>query len=123
MWCFPGLMSVKLREVSMYKVLALALFAVAVSSPDLAGAADAHVDQVGKTFDPSELQLKAGDTITFHNSDDVTHNINVFDSDDNPDDKGLQKPGEDIKHTFTKPGEYLARCGIHPKMKMNIEVK
>ena len=86
-------------------------------------AADIHVDQVGKTFDPSEVSIKAGETVFFHNGDDVTHNINIFDADDNPDDKGLQKPGEDIKQTFDKPGAYMARCSIHPKMKMSIDVK
>lgn len=86
-------------------------------------AADIAVDQIGQKFDPNSVTLKVGDTLHFKNGDDVTHNINVIDGDDNADDKGLQKPGQEIAQKFDKPGSYLVKCAIHPKMKMSVEVK
>ncbi len=86
-------------------------------------AADVHVDQVGQKFDPNTVSLKVGDTVHFKNGDDVTHNINVIDGDDNADDKGLQKPGQEITQKFDKAGSYMVKCAIHPKMKMSVEVK
>jgi plastocyanin len=67
--------------------------------------------------------LKAGESIHFLNKDDVTHNINVIDSDDNANDKGLQKPGETIDQKFDKAGDFQVRCSIHPKMKMTVKVQ
>jgi plastocyanin len=88
----------------------------------LAYAAEVAVDQVNQKFSVSSLSVKAGDTVTYKNGDDVTHNINVTDPDGNTDDKGLQKPGETISETFAKPGEYDVRCSIHPKMHMKVTV-
>jgi len=85
-------------------------------------AADVDVDQVGQRFSTGSVSIKKGDKVLFKNSDDVTHNINIFDADDNPDDKGLQKPGEIVAVLFDKAGTFSARCAIHPKMKMTISV-
>jgi plastocyanin len=86
-------------------------------------AADIKIDQIGQKFDPNTATLKPGDTIHFVNGDDVTHNINIIDSDDNADDKGLQKPGQEIVQKFDKAGTYMVKCAIHPRMKMTVEVK
>ena len=86
-------------------------------------AADTTVTQSHTTFDVDSVTLKAGDNIIFSNKDDVTHNIQIVDSDDDVDDKGLQKPGQDIKANFAKAGTYKARCAIHPKMKMTVTVQ
>ncbi|MBV8060223.1 MAG: cupredoxin domain-containing protein [Alphaproteobacteria bacterium] len=89
----------------------------------IAYAADTTVTQSHTTFDVDSLSLNSGDTIIFKNADDVTHNIQIVNSDGDVDDKGLQKPGQEIKSTLTQKGEYKARCAIHPKMKMAITVK
>ena len=93
------------------------------SGPACAWAADTVVAQSHTTFDVDAVSVKAGDTITFSNKDDVTHNIQVFNSADDVEDRGLQKPGEDIKVRFDKPGEYKIRCAIHPRMKMKVTVQ
>ena len=87
-----------------------------------AQAADVQVDQAGQQFSQSSLTLKAGDTIVFTNKDDVKHNVKILNGDD-VDDKGLQSPGGIIKATFAKPGTYQVRCGIHPKMKIDVTVQ
>lgn len=101
----------------------ISLVALFVSAPLLAYAADATVTQSHTTFDVDNLSLKPGESITFTNKDDVTHNIQLVNGDGDTEDKGLQKPGQDIKATFAKAGDYKVRCAIHPKMKMTVSVK
>ena len=36
---------------------------------------------------------------------------------------GLQKPGEDLVVEFVEAGLYDVICGIHPKMKLQVEVE
>jgi plastocyanin len=86
-------------------------------------AANTTVTQSHTSFDTDDIKIKAGDTVSFDNKDDVTHNIQVTNSDDDTEDKGLQKPGEVIKQTFAKPGTYKIHCSIHPKMKMKVTVE
>jgi plastocyanin len=100
-------------------VLVLLLVGVAFG----ARAEDATVTQSHITFGADSVTLKAGESITFSNKDDVIHNIQIVDTDGDVDDKGLQKPGQDIKETFAKAGAYKIRCAIHPKMKMSVTVE
>ena len=102
----------------MLKTLSLCLMLLAVSAA--AWAANTTITQSHTSFDSDEVTLKAGDTITFVNKDDVTHNIQIVDSSGNNEDKGLQKPNENITATFAQKGEYKIRCAIHPKMKMAV---
>ena len=100
------------------------LVAVAVlllASP--ATAAEVNVDQAGQKFAPSQVTLKAGDTVNFLNSDDVNHNVTVIDSAGNADDRGIQNPGTTVPVKFAAPGEYTIRCSVHPRMKMQIKVE
>lgn len=98
-------------------------FALAATLALRASAADTDVDQRGIRFSVSSLTLKVGDVVRFHNQDDVTHNIMVIDSDDDPEDQGLQKPGVVITKKFDQAGTFEVRCAIHPKMKMTITVE
>jgi len=102
-----------------YKSFAASLIlAGLLSVPVLA--ADNPIDQANQQFSNKALTVKAGDTVTFKNSDDVTHNITVDSPDGDADDLGLQKPGESLTTKIGKPGEYSVHCHIHPKMKMKI---
>jgi plastocyanin len=88
-----------------------------------AWAKEVAVTQSNTSFNMDNLTVNAGDTIVFENKDNKTHNIQVVSSDGSVDDKGLQKPGQDVKTTLTAKGEYKIRCAIHPKMKMVVTVK
>jgi plastocyanin len=88
-----------------------------------AAAAETDIEQAGQRFSQTALSIAVGDTVHFQNHDDVTHNINVIDADGQPDDQGLQKPGDIITKRFDKAGDFVVRCAIHPRMKMKIEVK
>lgn len=99
----------------------LGIVATLLALPAFAG--EVSIDQVGQKFAPNTITIKPGDTIHFKNGDDVTHNIQVTSPDDDNEDKGLQKPGEEIKHTFDKAGTFAIHCAIHPRMKMTVDVK
>ena len=99
---------------------------IVVASATLAAsvcAAITDIDQVGQRFNVPSLTLAVGDTIHLHNPDDVIHNLNVIDAHLDPEDQGLQKPGETITKTFTKAGDFQVRCAIHPRMKMTVTVQ
>jgi plastocyanin len=92
------------------------------------GAAAVHaagltIEQSGQQFSEKSVSVKTGDSVTFANHDDVTHNINVIDDDDDAADLGLQKPGQSLIYKFDKSGKFKIRCSIHPAMKMSVAVK
>lgn len=95
--------------------------ALAAAAP--AFAAELSVTQKNQTFSSPNLTAHVGDTLTFHNEDDVTHNITVKDKDGDPDDLGLQKPGKTVNYKFEAAGSYRVMCSIHPKMKMIVTVQ
>ena len=105
----------------MKRVICLALLFAAM--PVVAHAGETVITQSHTTFDNDEASIKSGDTVVFKNKDDVKHNIQVTDSSGANEDKGLQAPGEDIKETFAKAGDYKIHCAIHPKMKMKVTVQ
>jgi plastocyanin len=88
-----------------------------------AQAATLAVTQIGQQFSSRTISAAVGDTVVFNNDDTVRHNIRILDEDDTVIDVGLQQPGEHLTYKFDKAGRFRARCGIHPSMKMTINVK
>jgi plastocyanin len=86
-------------------------------------AANTTVDQSGQQFSEKSVTLSTGETLTFANHDDVTHNVSVVNDDDDATDLGLQKPGQSLTYKFDKAGRFKIRCSIHPSMKMAVNVK
>jgi cytochrome c peroxidase len=86
-------------------------------------AASTTIVQSGQQFSEKSITLSPGESITFSNQDDVTHNINVINDDDDATDLGLQKPGENLIFKFDQSGRFKVRCSIHPSMKMTVNVK
>lgn len=79
------------------------------------------VAQREKQFLPGAIRVAKGETIIVRNNDSRTHNVRVFD----PKlefDSGAQEPGETVRITFARPGRYRVFCGIHPTMKLAVEV-
>src|SRR5688572_19255439 len=85
-------------------------------------AADHPVTQKGKEFSTKDITVKAGDSITFVNEDDVTHNL-YSKSDAKSFEIAKQEPGNKESVTFDKAGEVKIRCAIHPKMKLTVKVE
>lgn len=103
--------------------LALPALLLAASLTLLAGdKADHPIDQKEKEFSKTEITIKPGDSLTFKNSDSVTHNV-FSNSKVNPFTIKVQKPGESSTIEFKDAGVTEVRCAIHPKMKIVVTVK
>jgi plastocyanin len=103
-----------------FSVATFAMSALLTSS--ILGAADHEITQKDRAFSQSELTIKQGDSITFKNTDDVTHN--VFSMTEGMEfDLRRQAPGGSSTVPFPKEGVAEVRCSIHPKMKLIVTVK
>jgi plastocyanin len=103
-------------------LISSAAFFVSFFTVSFSFAEEHKIDQKNKTFSKSSITIKKGDSITFSNSDTVTHN--VFSKDEAIKfDLKTQKPGQESKITFDKSGKGEVRCAIHPNMKLQVEVQ
>ncbi|MDE1726446.1 MAG: cupredoxin domain-containing protein [Thaumarchaeota archaeon] len=77
-------------------------------------------------FTPDVLNIKAGTTVTFVNTDGATHTVTSVKpgttSADGTFDSGFLKPGKTFTFTFNKPGTYDYACMIHSQMRGTIVV-
>lgn len=93
---------------SLFLLLALLL-------PAAGAAQTAEVAIRNYEFEPAELNVKVGTTVTWTNRETrVSHSIRFpgpggFES-------GRVFPDESWQHTFTTPGTYTYSCGPHPEM-------
>jgi plastocyanin len=81
------------------------------------------VSQKDRAFHPGTLTIQHGDTIRIVNDDgDLLHHAYV-ESDTFNFDSGDQLPGSKTDVVFSVPGTFNVLCGIHPKMKLVVQVK
>ncbi|MDQ3351347.1 MAG: cupredoxin domain-containing protein [Actinomycetota bacterium] len=71
-------------------------------------------------FDPAEIEVAAGATVTWTNEDSATHTV---ESDDDTLMSGDLDNGATYEMTFDEPGTYQYVCGIHPNMEGTVIVK
>lgn len=90
--------------------------------PEAPAAAVNVVHQAGKQFTPGRVVIAAGEVLTVLNDDTRTHNVRIFDPrfDYN---SGAQEPRQTLRVNLPGPGIYEAFCGIHPTMRLRIEVR
>lgn len=62
-------------------------------------------------FDPQEIVVDAGTTVTWTNEDPVDHTVTA---DDGSFDSGNLGEGDSFSHTFDEPGTYEYKCTLHP---------
>ena len=72
-------------------------------------------------FDPSTVNVKVGDTVTWTNDDSVGHDVtsDTFKSGD----AGGIGGGQTFEHKFAKAGTFKYQCTIHPGMTGTVVVK
>ncbi|WBL80992.1 cupredoxin family copper-binding protein [Bradyrhizobium xenonodulans] len=78
---------------------------------------DVHIDNF--VFQPTELKIKVGTTVTWTNRDDIPHTVvsagkfrsKTLDTDDK------------FSFTFTNAGDYKYFCSLHPHMAGMIKVE
>lgn len=80
----------------------------------------ASIDIAQMRFDPPSLKIKSGDTVTWTQSDGMTHAIGS--SDGSFDSPNLYR-GSQFSYTFDKPGTYDYVCSLHPSMRGQIVVE
>lgn len=85
-------------------------------------AADFKVIQKDREFSVTELKIKAGDSISFVNQDDVAHNV-YSRAPENKFEVRRQEPGTSETVIFKNPGVVKAKCAVHPQMVITITVE
>jgi len=76
------------------------------------------------SFQPKEITIAVGDTVTWKNEDSAQHTV-VGDKAGPGDDfeSGTLQTGGEFSHTFGQAGTYPYHCSIHPNMKGTVIVK
>ena len=105
--------SINRRHFGMLVVATALLPAGAARAEDVA----VHIDNF--VFEPAQLTVKAGQTVTWTNRDDIPHTIvsagkfrsKTLDTDDK------------FSFTFTNAGDYKYFCSLHPHMTGMIKVE
>jgi len=106
------------------KSLGLAIAAAMLLHVNFASAEDAKVEDTkvmidNFTFEPAQLTVKVGTTVTWTNRDDIPHTIvsaGKFRS------KTMDTDGT-FSFTFTTAGEYKYFCSLHPHMTGTVKVE
>jgi len=80
-----------------------------------------------KSFNPNPININAGDSVTWTNSDNDIHTV-TSGSDEGPSigqefDSGTLGEGQSFTHKFENPGTYEYFCNIHPSMVGEVIVK
>ena len=70
-------------------------------------------------FSPAALTVKAGDSVTWTNSDSAGHSATA---DNKSFDTGVLAQGKSGTTTFSKAGTFTYYCSVHPMMKGTITV-
>lgn len=103
------------------KAVAAAIVGAALVT-SVAEADEITISQKGKAFSEKKVNVNVGDSISFVNDDDITHNV-YSRSKGHKFDVGAQRPGTTVSHSFTAPGKVKVRCAIHPRMKLTVVVE
>jgi plastocyanin len=98
-------------------VLMLGSTAMALPQPG----AEHLVTQKDRSFSVQDIRIAAGDRLIFTNEDEFPHQISI---------KGpgvsfsslLQRTGEMLSIQFPDSGGVQVRCGIHPRMRLTVQV-
>jgi plastocyanin len=83
------------------------------------GASEVSMDEI--KFDPAEVTIKAGDTVTWTNNDSVGHDVTGDDFSSG--DPGGLANGDTFEHTFDQAGTFDYVCTVHPGMEGSVTVE
>lgn len=96
--------------------------------------ADATVSTALLAFDPKEVRVKAGQTVSWVGGDNITHvlvegtyevgsdGLRTTQTDDKAFSLKLTKKGQRVSHTYDKPGTFTYFCTIHKGMNGTVVV-
>jgi plastocyanin len=84
-----------------------------------AGAEVAIVDEDGRSFEPADVTVAAGETVTWSHEGGLPHTVTA---EDGAFDSGDLSGGDTFSHTFEEAGSFPYVCSIHPDMTGTVEV-
>jgi len=97
----------------------LSVAALLISAPAASAQDDMTVSIRDFSFDPGQITVAPGTTVTWTNEGPSPHTTTA---DDGSWDSGELQQGEDFSFTFDKPGTYTYHCSIHPDMTASVKV-
>jgi plastocyanin len=102
-------------QLGVVSLVALVLFAPTAAAQDKT----MTVSIENFAFDPPNMTVAPGTTVTWVNNDQTAHTVTAnngaFDS-------GTLQPGQSYSFTFEKAGTYAYHCNIHPDMTASVTV-
>lgn len=102
-------------------VLLGALLVATLAGVAPAAATTHHVTIASYAYSPNPLNIAAGDSVTWTNTDSVGHDITVTGGPASFQSPLLSK-GQSWSYTFTTAGSYSYICSVHPDMKATVVV-
>ena len=91
-----------------------------MTSPESSAGAGDAVEIVEFVFEPEEITVPAGTTVTFTNQDKAPHTATADDSSFDTEELGQ---GDSAEETFDEPGTYSYYCRFHVFMKGSVVVE
>jgi amicyanin len=85
------------------------------------GGGGTEVSMEGIAFEPAEITVSVGDTVTWTNNDSVPHDVTAdsFSSGE----AGGMAGGDVFEHTFEEAGTFDYVCTVHPGMEGTVVVE
>jgi plastocyanin len=83
------------------------------------GATEVSMEDI--KFDPTQVTVKAGDTVTWVNDDSVGHDVTGDDFKSG--EPGAMQNGDTFEHTFDTAGTFDYVCSVHPGMDGSVTVE
>ena len=78
-----------------------------------------HPTMQNYTYQPTNMQVRVGTTVTWTNQDSVPHSVTFKNG---MKDSGLLTQGQSFSYTFNTPGTYQYYCTVHPYMVATVTV-
>ncbi len=89
------------------------------STETVAPGASAEVKLKGEKFNPADITVAKGTTVTWSNDDSIEHTVTA---DGGAFNSGTIKSGVNFGYTFNEAGVFEYHCSIHPTMKGKVTV-
>ena len=83
-------------------------------TPTAAAPSEVAAKIIDNAFDPKEITVPVGTTITWTNTGSRPHTVTADDGSFKP--TGLMTPGSTFSHTFDAAGTFTFKCIVHPVM-------
>lgn len=88
--------------------------------PETAGGTTVGISK--SRYDPKDLKVSVGDTVTFTNTDAFAHTVTSAEGQPMEFASGNFKDGETFELTFDESGTFAYFCEIHPTMRATVNV-